>query len=73
MKTFFKKYNPIVLMDPKMLPELDFLSEYPELCFDNGNIVFVDKSDRGYELFVSGDDYSNYENNFYFIIMLFYL
>ena len=40
MKTFFKKYNPIVLMDPKMLPELDFLSEYPDLCFDNGNIVF---------------------------------
>ena len=29
---------------------------------DNGNIVFVDKSDRGYELFVSGDDYAKYGN-----------
>ncbi len=40
MKVFFKNNKPYVFLDEKMMPELDFLSDYPNLCFDNGPIVF---------------------------------
>lgn len=40
MKTFFKNNTPFIFLDEKMLPELEFLSEYPNLCFDNSTLNF---------------------------------
>ena len=40
MKTFFKNNTPFVFLDEKMLPELEFLNDYPNLCFDNSTLNF---------------------------------
>lgn len=37
MKTFFSHHTPYVYLDTKMLPELDFLNDYPNLVFDDNN------------------------------------
>ncbi len=42
MKTFFKKNEPFVFLDEKMMVDLDFLSDYKNLCFDSGELVFDD-------------------------------
>ncbi len=42
MKTFFKKNEPFVFLDEKMMVDLDFLSDYKNLCFDSGKMVFGD-------------------------------
>ncbi len=42
MKQFFKSNNPLVFLDEKMLPELPFLYEYPNLCFENHEMKFDD-------------------------------
>ena len=38
MKQYNKKNQPLVFLDEKMLPELDFLQDYPNLCFDDKNL-----------------------------------
>lgn len=38
MKVFFNQNSPFVFLDEKMLPELDFLEDYPNLCFDSKDI-----------------------------------
>lgn len=40
MKQFFKNNTPIVFLDEKMLPELPFLEDYPNLCFDDKVLNF---------------------------------
>lgn len=40
MKVFFKKNTPIVFLDEKMLPELSFMEDYPNLIFDEGPLHF---------------------------------
>lgn len=40
MKVFFKNNSPMVFLDEKMLPELEFLNDYPNLCFDKGPLNF---------------------------------
>ena len=40
MKVFFKNNTPYVFLDEKMLKELTFLQDYPNLCFDKGPINF---------------------------------
>lgn len=40
MKTFFKNNTPFIFLDEKMLPELEFLNDYPNLCFDNSTLNF---------------------------------
>lgn len=40
MKVFFKNNKPYVFLDEKMMSELDFLCDYPKLCFDNGPLYF---------------------------------
>lgn len=40
MKTFFKNNKPFVFLDEKMLPEIDFMNDYPNLCFDNSTLNF---------------------------------
>lgn len=40
MKVFFKNYTPIVFMDERMLPEIPFMSDYPNIIFDNGPLNF---------------------------------
>lgn len=40
MKVFFKNNNPYVFLDEKMMSELDFLCDYPNLCFDKGPLYF---------------------------------
>lgn len=40
MKQFFKKNTPLVFMDESMLQELDFMSDYPNICFDNKALKF---------------------------------
>lgn len=40
MKVFFKNNKPYVFLDEKMMSDLDFLSDYPNLCFDKGPIEF---------------------------------
>lgn len=40
MKVFFKNNTPMVFLDEKMLPELEFLSDYPNLIFDKGPFNF---------------------------------
>lgn len=40
MKVFFKSNTPMVFLDERMLPELEFLSNYPNLCFDKGPLNF---------------------------------
>ena len=40
IKTFFKKDKPVILVDPKMMNDLDFLKDYPNLCFDTKDLVF---------------------------------
>lgn len=42
MKVFFNQNKPKVFLDEKMLPELDFLTDYPELCFDKKEIFLDD-------------------------------
>ena len=40
MKTFFKNNKPFVFLDERMLPEIDFMNDYPNLCFDNSTLNF---------------------------------
>lgn len=40
MKVFFKNNTPMIFLDEKMMPDLDFLEDYPNLCFDKGPLVF---------------------------------
>ncbi len=40
LKTFFKKDKPVILLDPKMMTDLDFLNDYPNLVFDTKDLVF---------------------------------
>ena len=40
MKVFFKNNKPFVFLDERMLPEIDFMNDYPNLCFDNGVLNF---------------------------------
>lgn len=40
MKVFFKNNTPLVFLDERMLPEIDFMNDYPNLCFDNGVLNF---------------------------------
>lgn len=40
MKVFFKNNKPLVFLDSKMMGELEFLSDYPNLCFDEGPLIF---------------------------------
>ena len=40
MKVFFKNHNPYVFLDEKMLKDLTFLEDYPNLCFDKGPLNF---------------------------------
>jgi phosphoribosyl 1,2-cyclic phosphodiesterase len=41
MKVFFKNNKPMVFLDEKMLPEIDFMYDYPNLCFD-ANTINID-------------------------------
>lgn len=38
MKQFFKHNAPLVFLDAKMISELSFLEDYPNICFDAKNI-----------------------------------
>lgn len=40
MKVFFKNNKPFVFLDERMLPEIDFMNDYPNLCFDSGVLNF---------------------------------
>ena len=40
MKVFFKQNTPMVFVDEKMMVELPFLENYPNLCFDSGVMEF---------------------------------
>lgn len=40
MKVFFKNNKPFVFLDERMLPEIDFMNNYPNLCFDSGVLNF---------------------------------
>lgn len=40
MKVFFKNHNPYVFLDEKMMKDLSFLENYPNLFFDKGPINF---------------------------------
>lgn len=40
MKVFLKNNTPIVFLDERMLPEISFISDYPNLIFDNGPLNF---------------------------------
>lgn len=40
MKTFFKNNKPFVFLDERMLPEVEFMRDYPNLCFDNSILHF---------------------------------
>ena len=40
MKVFFKNHTPYVFLDEKMMKDLSFLENYPNLCFDKGPINF---------------------------------
>ena len=40
MRVFFKNNKPLVFLDEKMMPELPFLEDYPNLCFDNKTFEF---------------------------------
>lgn len=40
MKQFFKKNSPFVFVDELAMKDLDFLSDYPNLCFDDGVLEF---------------------------------
>ncbi len=40
MKTFFKNNTPFVFLDERMLPEIDFMNDYPNLCFDDSLLNF---------------------------------
>ena len=42
MKVFFKKNTPFVFVDEKMMVELPFLEDYPNLCFDSKEMDFGD-------------------------------
>lgn len=42
MKVFLKNNTPIVFIDEKMLNELSFLEDYPNLVFDKGPLNFDD-------------------------------
>ena len=42
MKVFFKKNTPFVFVDEKMMIELPFLEDYPNLCFDSDEMDFGD-------------------------------
>ncbi|MDE6141429.1 MAG: MBL fold metallo-hydrolase [Bacilli bacterium] len=41
MKVFFKHNTPIVFLAEEMMSELEFLSDYPNLCFDDGPLNFT--------------------------------
>lgn len=41
MKVFFKNHQPMVFLDEKMLAQLPFLEDYPNLCFDKGPLNFA--------------------------------
>lgn len=40
MKVFFKSNTPMIFLDEKMMVELPFLENYPNLCFDKGPFIF---------------------------------
>lgn len=40
MKVFFKNNTPLVFLDEKMMSELEFLNDYPNLIFDKGPLNF---------------------------------
>lgn len=40
MKVFFKNNSPMVFLDEKMMGELEFLEDYPNLTFDKGPFNF---------------------------------
>lgn len=40
MKVFFKNNKPFVFLDERMLSEIDFMNDYPNLCFDSGVLNF---------------------------------
>lgn len=42
MKQFFKNNNPMVFLDEDAMKELEFLVDYPNLCFDSGILNFGD-------------------------------
>ncbi|MCX4365938.1 MAG: MBL fold metallo-hydrolase [Bacilli bacterium] len=41
MKVFFKHNTPMVFLDKEMMSELEFLQDYPNLCFDEGPLNFT--------------------------------
>ena len=44
MKQFFKNNSPFVFVDEAAMKDLDFLRDYPNLCFDNGILEFGNMS-----------------------------